>query len=309
MQIRFYGVRGSIPTPGPATASFGGNTSCVHLRLADGTDFVFDAGTGIRGLGNDLAAQRTPIHLLLTHSHFDHIQGFPFFSPLRDPDREIHVCQGQVADPLQQFGILEQLNGHNFPVTLEGLPARIGYVPDPEAFFARREFRVRRQALNHPGGGMAYRIDADGCSIAFVTDNELDPPEAPATSWGEWVAFCEGVDVLVHDAQYIEQDLPGKHGWGHSLVSQVRRLGHDAGVGCIVLYHHDPDRTDAEVDMILRESEAWFAARGSRTACLCAWEGLVLEVGRDARGQTRLAINQTRPFALAHPMTANLRTT
>jgi phosphoribosyl 1,2-cyclic phosphodiesterase len=305
MQIRFYGVRGSIPSPGPATASFGGNTSCVHLRLADGTDLVFDAGTGARGLGVDLAGSAAPIHLLLTHSHFDHIQGLPFFAPLQDPERPIHLVEGTRRP--DAMGALEQLNGHNFPMRLESVPARIAPVEDVDAFFAPAGYLLQRRTLNHPGGGQAYRVDADGCALAFVTDNELVPPDAPATTWEDWVRFCAGADVLVHDAQYVDADLPAKHGWGHSLVSQVRELAHDAGVGCLVLYHHDPDRTDREVERILRESEAWFEARGSRSRCLCAWEGLQLAVDRDARGRTRLTVNQVRPTNVAAPIPAGLR--
>jgi phosphoribosyl 1,2-cyclic phosphodiesterase len=308
MQITFHGVRGSLPSPGPRTASFGGNTSCVHVRLACGTHLVFDAGTGIRRLGEELAAVDGPLHLLLTHSHWDHIQGFPFFAPIFQPDREIHVVSNLPEGDAAHAGVLEQMNGHNFPVRYTALPSRTAYVDDVDTFFAPHDFAFRRRALNHPGGGQAFRIDADGASLAFVTDNELDPPYAVSTTWDEWVAFCEGVDVLIHDAQYEESDMPAKHGFGHSLVSQVRQLAHDARVGCLVLYHHDPDRTDLEVDRILRESEVWLATRGSSTSCLCAWEGLSLEVSRDAGGRSCFEVNGRRPPGLDAPATDNLRT-
>ena len=307
MKISFHGVRGSIPSPGPTTASFGGNTSCVHVRFDCGVHMVFDAGTGIRGLGDQLRGQDHPIHLLLTHSHWDHIQGFPFFGPIHEPDREIHIFRS-IPDADAQFnGVLEQMNGHNFPVPHGALAAEVDYAGEPEAFFARQEIDVRRKTLNHPGGGFAYRIDADGASLAFVTDNELEPPEAPATSYDEWVEFCRGADVLIHDAQYEESDMPHKHGWGHSLVSQVRRLAHDAGVGCVVLYHHDPDRTDVEVDRILRESEAWFSSVNSRTSCLCAWEGLRIGVARKPGGTPSFEINGRRPAGIQAPMTDGLK--
>jgi phosphoribosyl 1,2-cyclic phosphodiesterase len=307
MQITFHGVRGSLPSPGPETASFGGNTSCVHVRLDCGTHLIFDAGTGIRQLGNRLIEHSDPLHLLLTHSHWDHIQGFPFFAPLFQPDREIHICRSLADGDAEYNGVLEQMNGHNFPVPWDRVPSRTGYMEDPHAFFAGHDFRFTRRTLNHPGGGNAYRISADGASMAFVTDNELDPPGAAATSWDEWVAFCQDADVLIHDAQYLPSDMPHKHGYGHSLVSQVRQLAFDANVGCLVLFHHDPDRTDLEVDRILRESEAWFETRKSRTSCLCAWEGLTLGVSRPSGDIPCFEINADRPFGLDRPMTDNMR--
>lgn len=306
MQITFCGVRGSLPSPGPDTASFGGNTTCVHVRLACGTHLVFDAGTGIRELGYRMAQHADPIHVLLTHSHWDHIQGFPFFTPIFQPDREIHVCRSLPEGDTAFAGVLEQMNGHNFPVPYTQLPSQTRYMDDPVRFFASHDFSFSRAVLNHPGGGSAYRINADGASLAFVTDNELEPPGAPATSYGDWVEFCRGADVLIHDAQYLESDMPHKHGFGHSLVSQVRQLAHDADVGCVVLFHHDPQRTDQEVDRILRESERWFEINRSRTSCLCAWEGLTLQVSRNAAGISCFDVNASRPFGVDRPMTGNM---
>ena len=305
MQITFHGVRGSIPSPGPETASFGGNTSCVHVRLSNGMDLVFDAGTGIRRLGEQLAGTDDAAHILLTHSHWDHIQGFPFFAPIHQSGREVHVFRSLEEGDSRFNGALEQMNGHNFPVPHHALQADVAYGADPSGFFDSRGASVTRKVLNHPGGGFAYRVDADGVSLAFVTDNELEPPEAPATSYDEWVEFCQGADVLVHDAQYEESDMPHKHGWGHSLVSQVRQLAHDAGVGCVVLYHHDPDRTDLEVQRILRESEAWFASMKSRTSVLCAFEGLGLGVTRDAKGRSRFEVSGRLPAGIQDPATDN----
>ncbi|MDZ7825884.1 MAG: MBL fold metallo-hydrolase [Gammaproteobacteria bacterium] len=233
--------------------------------------------------------------------------GVPVLRPLYQPDREIHICRSLPVKDAEYNGVLEQMNGHNHPVPWTKVPSRTGYMEDPHAFFAGHDFRFTRRTLNHPGGGNAYRISADGASLAFVTDNELDPPGAPATSRDEWVEFCRDADVLIHDAQYLESDMPHKHGFGHSLVSQVRQLAFDAGVGCLVLFHHDPDRTDLEVDRILRESEVWFETMKSRTSCLCAWEGLTLEVSRRAGGLPCFEINADRPFGVDRPMTDNMR--
>ena len=307
MKITFYGVRGSIPSPGPATASFGGNTSCVHVELKCGLHLVFDAGTGIRTLGNRLVGSDHPIQVLLTHSHWDHIQGFPFFAPIHQPEREINIFRSIPEGDSAFNGVLEQMNGHNFPVPRAALASAVEYAKAPEEFFARHDVSIRRQGLNHPGGGSAYRIDEDGASLAFVTDNELEPPDVPATSYADWVEFCADADVLIHDAQYLEDDMPHKHGWGHSLVSQVRQLAHDARVGCVVIYHHDPERSDLEVDAILRESEAWFETMRSPTSCLCAWEGLEVEVLAPDRKGSRFAVSGKRPAGIADPATENFR--
>jgi len=262
---------------------------------------IFDAGTGLRPLGSRLLGSNQPLHLLLTHSHWDHIQGFPFFAPIYQPDREIHICRSLPEGDTRFVGILEQINGHNHPLTLDDLPSVMRYIRQPEQFFGHQDFGFRRKALNHPGGGFAYRIDVDGASVAYVTDNELDPPQEPATSFGEWVDFCQGADVLVHDAQYVESDMPTKHGWGHSLVSQVCELAHEANVGCLALYHHDPERTDRQVLRILEDSRAWMARQGGRTEILCAFEGLVIDVARGPGQRTRLDINALRPAAMMDP--------
>ncbi len=168
------------------------------------------------------------------------------------------------------------------------------HADDPVQLLGRRDFGLARKPLNHPGGGHAYRVETGGATLAFVTDNELDPPEQPATTYGEWVEFCRGADVLVHDAQYVEADMPAKHGWGHSLIHQVRELARDASVGHLVLYHHDPLRDDAELLRILETSERWFREAGAPTRCLCAWEGMTLSITDAGRGR-RVEVNQARP--------------
>ncbi len=126
--------------------------------------------------------------------------------------------------------------------------------------------------INHPGGGYGYRIEDEGTSCAYITDNELDPPGKLTTAYDQWVGFCSGVDVLIHDAQYLASDMPRKHGWGHSLVSQVRQLAVDAEVGCLVMFHHDPDRTDTEIDFIQKDNEHFFHGKHAPAISLCASE-------------------------------------
>lgn len=288
MLITFYGVRGSIAAPGPATIKYGGNTSCVHVRLNSGENLIFDAGTGIRKLGLNMVRHEEPILLLLSHGHWDHIQGYPFFGPIYQPDREIIVFQGVEGNAVALGAILEQMDGSNFPVHAGDLPSRISTIDEVEEYLLDKPYLTERKDLNHPGGGHAYRIEEDGVSFAYITDNELDPPEAPHTSYDEWVEYCRGVDLLIHDAQYIENDMPAKHGWGHSLISQVRQLAVDAQVKNLVMYHHDPERTDGELDEIAIESAQYFKSKNSKIGSYIAAEGLTFELTakKDARVST-----------------------
>lgn len=296
MIVTFYGVRGSVPTPGPETLRFGGNTSCVHVRLEDGRDFIFDAGTGLRPLGAVLRERREPIVILSTHSHWDHIQGFPFFEPIFQPERDIAIIRPIEDREEQRPGILEQMNGTNFPVPAAVLPSRVRYEDDLLACLGDGDATVERKPLNHSGGGSAFKLNTAGATLAYVTDNELVPPETPVTSWSSWVDWLRGVDVMIHDAQYVEADMPGKHGWGHSLISQVRQLALDAEVGCLCLYHHDPTRTDADLQEVRIESERWFRQRGARTQVVVSFEGLSFEISGSApEGQRVRALSALRP--------------
>ena len=288
MLITFYGVRGSIAAPGPATIKYGGNTSCVHVRLKSGENLIFDAGTGIRRLGLNMVQHDEPILLLLSHGHWDHIQGYPFFGPIYQPDREIIVFQGVEGNAVALGAILEQMDGSNFPVHAGDLPSRISTIDEVEKYLRDKPYLTQRKNLNHPGGGHAYRVEEDGVSFAYITDNELDPPDAPQTTYDEWVEYCRGVDLLIHDAQYIENDMPAKHGWGHSLISQVRQLAVDAQVKNLVMYHHDPERTDGELDEIAIESAQYFKSKNSKIGSYIAAEGLTFELTakKDARVST-----------------------
>lgn len=293
MLITFYGVRGSIAAPGPSTIKYGGNTSCMHIRLNCGQNLIFDAGTGIRKLGMKMVQNDEPLMLFLSHGHWDHIQGYPFFDPIYQPGREIVVLQGVEGNAIALKALLEQMDGSNFPVHSEDLPSTITSIQEVEQFLTKQEFKTSRRVLNHPGGGYAYRVEEDGVSVAYITDNELDPPNAPTTSYAEWVDFAHGVDLLIHDAQYEERDMPAKHGWGHSLISQVRQLAVDAQVKNIAMFHHDPERTDAQLDEIAIESAKFFNSQNSRIGSYIAAEGLAIELQKASDPKVKtLTINE-----------------
>ena len=286
MIITFYGVRGSTATPGPQTVKYGGNTSCVHIELENGNDLILDAGTGIRLLGQKLATKSTPANVLLSHSHWDHVQGYPFFEPIYQPDRIINVYVHVESGRKLLSTLLKQMDGTHFPVKLDDLPSI--HIPKfkgiESELYEREGIKVVKQALNHPGGGIAYRVDENGVTCAYVTDNELDPPYALSTNYDEWVNYLHGVDVLIHDAQYTEDDMPHKHGWGHSLISQVRQLATDAEVGTLVMFHHDPDRSDAELDEVQIENEKYLKSRRAPARSVCAAEGMRIHLSKPVLG-------------------------
>lgn len=279
MKITFYGVRGSIPSPGPDTCRYGGNTPCVHIETASGQDLVLDAGTGIRDLGKRLIEKDSAINVLLSHGHWDHIQGYPFFMPIYQPGRQIRVYTSAASGHGQICSLFDQIDGATFPVKATELPSQSECITEnAEAELARQNICVRRMPINHPGGGYGYRIEEDGASCAYITDNELEPPGKVSTTYEQWVEFCRGVDVLIHDAMYLESDMPFKHGWGHSLVSQARQLAVDAEVGCLVLFHHDPDRLDDEIDIIQKDNEHFFDGSHAPTASYCAAEHMQIKL-------------------------------
>jgi len=291
MLITFYGVRGSIPSPGIATARYGGNTSCVFVELQNGQILVLDAGTGIRELGKRLLETDDTINILLSHGHWDHIQGYPFFKPIYQPGRRIRVFTSAAGNHGKLCSLFSQIDGANFPVKESELPSKSECIMDDmESVLAGHNIHIRHAALNHPGGGLAFRIEEDGASCAYITDNELQPPNTPVTSYAQWVEFCQGVDVLIHDAQYLESDLPEKHGWGHSLVAQVRQLALDAGAGSLVMFHHDPDRTDAEIDFIQKENESFFRGKRAPAISVCAAEQMQIRLTPQRRGATLIEV-------------------
>jgi len=274
MKIKFYGVRGSIATPGNDTVRYGGNTSCVYVKDDNQSVFIFDAGTGIKKLGEELASQANfnELNLLFSHYHWDHIQGFPFFLPAYDKNQTINLLAAHLGD-LNAHSVLTQMTDPHFPVPSDKLEATVNVLSMSENCLCIGDTTIKTQSLNHPGGGSAYRLETPQGSMAYVTDNELDPPDTPQTSYGEWVDFLGGVDFLIHDAMYYDHELEKIHGWGHSLISQALQLAVDANVSNLVLFHHDPSRTDDQLDQIKQESRVWMKKTNPDCKVYVATEG------------------------------------
>lgn len=272
MIVTLWGVRGSIPTPGPSTRRYGGNTTCVSVEL-DEQVLVFDAGTGIRSLGAALLGSGKEIFILLTHLHADHLQGFPFFAPLYEPGREVHLLDYEHGGA--SWSLVSALDGVHFPLTPEQVPGRLTRVQgDVLRFLAERGVAIDRLPVNHPGGAYGYRVSHGGRTVVFIPDDELRGP-----SWGEatreaTVEFCRGADVLIHDAQYLSAEMPLRWGWGHSTLAEACELAGEAEVGHLVLFHHDPTRSDEMLDAVQEEGRALLEPRG--IVCTAAYEGLTL---------------------------------
>jgi phosphoribosyl 1,2-cyclic phosphodiesterase len=239
---------------------------------------VLDAGTGLRELGNALLRNGgcAAIHLLISHTHWDHILGLPFFAPLWRRETELSVYP--LASDAQERFQRTIFDDIHFPVSIEDIPAKVRYQKPDGAIWRVGSAQIKRIQLNHPGGSQGFRIDDEsGASMAYLTDNELASPAQRVISTEALAKFAEGVDVLIHDAQYLPTDMPHKRGWGHSVVDEVLRLGELASPKRLVLYHHDPDRSDDELDEIGARSAAWLAERNPATELLVAREGLAIE--------------------------------
>lgn len=295
VRLKFWGVRGSIPTPGPATVQYGGNTSCVELR-ADGQVIVLDAGTGLRPLGRELARefkdQPLYLNLLLSHTHWDHIQGLPFFEPLYHPNNRIRVL-GYEGARSGLFKVLSsQMESPFFPVALKELPSNVEIDELRDMDFQLGNVRVQAYFANHPGICVGYRLTTREGSIAYFPDNE--PPhrmqhrpslaaadEATQRNFAEhesrkFAEFLRDVDVLILDSQYDAEEYTRHEGWGHGCVDDVVQIAVEAGVKRLFLFHHDPDHDDAKVTAMTLHAQQLAAKLNSPLKIEAAREGLVV---------------------------------
>lgn len=274
MKVRFWGTRGSIPVPGRDTTVFGGNTTCLEITLDSGRRVIIDAGTGIRALGERLSAkeERVDIHLLVTHIHWDHVVGLPFFSPIYEPTSNISIdgfpsCMKGLSLPFDN-----KMGDGFFPVRFEDLKAQIRYLDTlNHGSLEIDSVVVDSIPLHHPQGGFGFRFREGEKTVVFVTDNELGEEACAGRCPEEYVDFCKEADILIHDAQYTPEEIEERRGWGHSDYVSTLKLALEARVKRLVLFHHDPGRRDPEVISVMahcvdlaRDSNAYMEIDAAR---------------------------------------------
>lgn len=256
MKVTFWGTRGSLASPGPDTIRYGGNTSCISLEGGEGTVIALDAGTGIRNLGLSLPPDLKRIHILLTHLHMDHIQGLPFFAPLRRKGVEIHIW-GPASTTLSLDARLQKyLSPPLFPVSVRELSADLHFHELPRHAIEIGEFSIRAQMIIHPNPTIGYRVECAGASMTYLPDHEpaLGVRGYPLDKdWTSGFALAEGSDLLIHDAQYTEQEYRDRIGFGHSSIRQAFQFAQLTDVKHFVPFHHDPAHSDVELDRMFAE--------------------------------------------------------
>lgn len=274
MKVTFWGTRGSLASPGPETVRYGGNTACVEIRDSSGGLIVLDAGTGIRRLGATLADART-VHLFLTHLHLDHLQGLGFFAPLFRPEVEVHIW----GPPSPRTDLATRLNRYLspplFPVRLKELASRVTLHAAPMQPIMVGRVEVVAEPIIHPGPTVGYRLSEGDRAVAYLPDHEPALgvrrfPEAP--EWTSGHGLAQGVDLLIHDAQYTADERSSRIGWGHSSLDEAVAFADMAGAAALAPFHHDPTHTDVALDSLFHVVE------GGPVRLIPAAEGTSLSV-------------------------------
>ena len=267
--VRFWGVRGSIACPGADTSKYGGNTSCIEIRCGEKL-FVFDAGTGLRDLGRTIARDGvTDIDLFLSHTHMDHIAGFPFFSYTSKPGNKLRIWSGHLEEGLTTEGVLRQfMSPPLFPVPVDIFEADVSYhdFKAGDTMTPSDGVTLRTAPLHHPQNATGYRVDYNGKSICYITDTEQREDGLDRNILG----LIDSADIVIYDSMFSDAEYVDHKGWGHSTWEEGLRLANSANVGTLVIFHHMPERTDEQMDDIA------LAADETRPGTVVAREGMTL---------------------------------
>jgi len=290
LTVRFRGVRGSIPTPGTETARYGGNTSCVELR-SGGEILILDAGTGIRSLGADLSkefgSRSIVANLLISHTHWDHIQGLPFFSPLYAAQNRIQVIGANGSPSALEQGLRNQMQALHFPVALDQMRGLNCFAHLNSSSTQLGEFRVEVIALNHPGGCAGFRVSAQGATVAYLPDHEPYRYSRVAENGlkgtgrrDALIDFVRGTDLLILDTQYTESEYRERVGWGHGCLTDSVALAIDAGVRHLMFFHHDPSHQDGQIDKMVKDARKLAKSSGLAIGAAAEKRTVVLDAKR-----------------------------
>ena len=279
LKVTFWGTRGTLAKPGPDTLKYGGNTSCVSLEFTKDRLFIFDAGTGVTELGKYLIShnRRQKMNLFITHPHWDHINGFPFFMPVYQHGNEMVVYGSSHGNISLREVIGGQMESIYFPVTIKEFASRVYFKEIMEGEYDVEGISLKAIMLNHPGITLGYRAtNSSGKSVAYITDNEIIPDDIEKNKnylRNKLVAFLKGVDILIHDSSYFDDEYRKRVGWGHPAISEVLRLAEAAEVKNLYLSHHDPDHDDAKVAEKEAFGRRYFEKRKLDIGCFSAIEG------------------------------------
>lgn len=279
MQIRCWGARGSIPVSGAEYIRYGGDTACLEIRPAQGKVIVVDSGTGILRLGQCLkSSAEKDINWLFTHTHWDHVLGFPFFEPLFSPQTKINIfgCKRAMGDLSKLLSNV--MSPPHFPITFAQIKAELNFKEKCSSPFQLGSVQVESIFLNHPNRGLGFKFTEQGKSAVFLTDNELGYSHPGSLGYEDYLAFCRGADILIHDAEYTEEEYKVTCGWGHSTYTQALELALQAGVKTFILFHHNRSRNDRQLDTLVQDCRKRIAAANQDMQCMAFAQGQLIEL-------------------------------
>ncbi|NQV13828.1 response regulator [bacterium] len=284
IELRYWGVRGTLPVPGEKSLRYGGNTICASIQFPKDNFFILDAGSGIKELSDHLMSQQgSGLHakILISHPHWDHINALPFFVPLYIAGNEFEIFGASHGHVTMRELISAQMDGVYFPIRIKEFAARTYFRDLKEEEFQINDINVKTMLLSHPGTCLGYRLEYKNRSICYITDNELFPENSTdynSNYWEKLTAFVNSTDILITDATYTDEEYMRKSRWGHSAVSQVVKLADRAAVKELHLIHHDPDQSDLDIDLKLETAQKLLSEMKSKTKCIAPCEGQSFKV-------------------------------
>ncbi len=282
MKIKCWGARGSVPVSGKEFEKFGGDTTCLEIRTQDDDIIIVDTGTGARSLGNQLVKEKKRrLNILFTHTHWDHVQGFPFFKPIYFPETSIRIFGCPFSRENVKEMIAPLLVHPYFPINFDDIKAAVEYIAIGEDSFTIGPMTITPIFLSHPNKGLGFKFSENGVSFVFMTDNELTFAHPGGLGLEDYIAFCTGSDLLMHDAEYTEEDYKTSKGWGHSVYKDALQLAIKAEVKQFGLFHHNQNRVDDDLDGIVEDCRKMLKEQKQDIGCFAARQGMEIFLSKD----------------------------